>query len=164
MGTKICTKCKEEKALDDFCKRTDAKDGKASSCKICRNKLNRYDRIKSAAHYRQFGIDRRRTIERRFVEWKRGAKKRDIPFLITIEDCKRLPMKCYYTGLELTMDNYKNNTVSLERLDSSKPYTVDNIVFCCKRINEMKSNMTIEDFVMFCTLVYENKGLTNINK
>lgn len=37
MGTKVCTKCKEEKSICDFGNRSNSKDGKSSQCKKCHN-------------------------------------------------------------------------------------------------------------------------------
>lgn len=38
METKICSKCKIEQDLDNFCKDSKSKDGKQSNCKICKAK------------------------------------------------------------------------------------------------------------------------------
>jgi len=37
---KICSRCKEEKKLDQFCKKKDGKDGLSYYCKICRSEKN----------------------------------------------------------------------------------------------------------------------------
>jgi len=41
MKTKVCTKCKEDKGLDQFCKNNANKDGINNSCKSCRKLLNK---------------------------------------------------------------------------------------------------------------------------
>jgi len=38
MQTKVCTKCKEEKNLTDFCKEQARKDGLANHCRVCKGK------------------------------------------------------------------------------------------------------------------------------
>lgn len=39
--SKICSKCKAEKELTEFCKDSRSKDGYVTSCKICRSKYHR---------------------------------------------------------------------------------------------------------------------------
>lgn len=47
MKTKICTKCKEEKSLEEFNRDTRySKDGRRARCKICENVYERKRRIK----------------------------------------------------------------------------------------------------------------------
>jgi 5-methylcytosine-specific restriction endonuclease McrA len=38
--------------------------------------------------------------------------------------------------------NLKN--LSFDRLDNSKPYNVDNIIFCCQNCNVSKNNVSIK--------------------
>ena len=40
METKVCTKCGEEKSLDDFYRNKNTKDGRMSECKTCRRKYH----------------------------------------------------------------------------------------------------------------------------
>lgn len=47
----------------------------------------------------------------------------------------------------------KGNTVSVDRLDSSKGYTLENVVLCCAAINRMKMDMTVDEFRRWCQLV-----------
>lgn len=64
--------------------------------------------------------------------------------------------KCKYTNVDLVLprdDRYKttsnNYKASIDRIDSSKPYTIDNIQFVSYSVNNLKNNMTeagIEEF------------------
>ena len=64
--------------------------------------------------------------------------------------------RCHYVGTELTYDgNRPSSALSIDRIDSSGGYTQDNVVLCCRRVNEMKSNLTVEEFVELCHLVVE---------
>ena len=56
--------------------------------------------------------------------------------------------KCYYTNLKM---KYKKgpktfDTMSLDRIDSSKGYTKDNVVLCLNCINMLKSDHNMKDF------------------
>jgi hypothetical protein len=86
------------------------------------------------------------------------AKYRGIRFELTIEDLERLPLICHYTGMPLTMEPNSYYTVSLDRVDSSRGYTKDNVVFCCGFINRMKQELTVEQFIMACKAVVRFNG------
>lgn len=100
-----------------------------------------------------------------FSSCKAGAISRGFEFCITIEDMwnKFLEQdkKCALTGLPLNMErNYKMwkkdkevMTASLDRIDSTKGYTLDNIQWVHKHINVMKMDLDQEYFIKLCKLV-----------
>ena len=136
---KKCNRCKNTKTIDNFNKHVHKKDGYNPECKQCIH-------------------ERYTTFEYRFKSWRWNAKKRGIKFELDIEDIENLPMVCFYTGKKLTLKSYRNNTLSLDRLDSSVGYTRDNVVFCCEVINYMKRELSVGEFKMWC------KDVINYNK
>jgi hypothetical protein len=93
---------------------------------------------------------------------KDGASKRGWSFYINIKDAwdlfERQGRKCALTGLLLSMGkksrvNPESTTASLDRIDSSKPYTLDNVQWVHKDINMMKRNMDEKRFVELCRAV-----------
>jgi hypothetical protein len=91
-----------------------------------------------------------------------AANSRNIEFNITIEYAWNLFLqqdrKCFYSGdtLMLTPRNKEGKrTASLDRLDSSKGYIVDNVVWCRKDINIMKMKMSHEKFIETCRQITE---------
>lgn len=105
-----------------------------------------------------------------FSSVKIGAKQRNIEFDITIEDMYNLltkqNYKCALTGVDITLPRCWSTsmdrtlrTASLDRKESNKGYTKDNIQWVHKSINMMKRDLPEEEFVNFCKLVYENKHL-----
>ncbi len=58
--------------------------------------------------------------------------------------------KCYYTGIELEFKRHSGDCFSIDRIDSNKGYTEDNIVLCTWDANRMKQNMTTERFLYMC--------------
>lgn len=73
--------------------------------------------------------------------------------------------KCAISGIDINFvenysKNYKLQTASLDRIDSGKEHTIDNVQWVHKRINWMKNNMSMEEFISWCELVV-NKDLTN---
>jgi hypothetical protein len=85
--------------------------------------------------------------KRYFDSLKIGAERRNIQFDITIRQMWDLFLKqnrkCALTGYELKFNSHSrisDGTASLDRIDSSKCYTVENIQWVHKDINYMKSD------------------------
>jgi len=76
------------------------------------------------------------------------AKERGIEFTLSLKKYKSL-MKikyCYYSGILLTNGSTSAPTYrTLERLDSEGPYSDDNVVACCQRLNQAKTNLSPKD-------------------
>ena len=71
---------------------------------------------------------------------KAGAKYRSISFEITFEEFMQFWQKdCYYCGKSIS-------SIGLDRIDSTKGYTTDNIVSCCSTCNTAKSTLTQLEF------------------
>lgn len=92
----------------------------------------------------------------------RGAKDRNIEVKITIEDAWEVFLKqdkkCSLTGEILhfphTRKTRKYSTASLDRIDSSAGYTKDNIQWIHKKLQPMKMNLSQEEFIKTCRMVY----------
>ena len=98
----------------------------------------------------------------------RGAKVRNIELCITIDDVGRLYLKqnkrCNLSGLELIFgENWSETTASLDRIDSKKPYTIDNIQLVHKHVNRIKQHYNQQYFIHLCDLVskHQNQNLVN---
>jgi len=82
------------------------------------------------------------------------VSKEQIYDLFLIQKCK-----CKISGVELTMPENNNDyitgnfTASLDRIDSNKGYTIDNIQWVHKKINIMKQNMTDQEFINWCKII-----------
>lgn len=92
---------------------------------------------------------------------KCGAKNRNLEFSITIEDMEDLLIKqnfkCKLSGLDIVIGygiEKHEKTASLDRIDSSKGYTKDNIQWVHKKINWMKYNFSETEFIELCKKVY----------
>jgi hypothetical protein len=49
------------------------------------------------------------------------------------------------------------NSVSVDRIDSSKGYVLGNIALCMKQINIMKNDSTLGELFDFCESILNNK-------
>ena len=98
---------------------------------------------------------------------KRGAKKRNLDFIITIEETWDLFLKqnrrCALTNLPIEMGIKDNmGTASLDRKDSKKGYTKDNVQWVHRNVNIIKHSCSQEYFVNICRKVVNNELLKNI--
>ena len=95
------------------------------------------------------------------------AKNRGIEFTVTKEEIWDLFLKqnekCALTGLPISFNSNQSptflgrqKTASLDRIDSSKPYTLDNVHWTHKDINVMKNDHSTERFVELCRHVTEH--------
>ena len=78
---------------------------------------------------------------------KKNAKKSNIPFDLT-SDCITMPEFCPVLGvpLQIGVGSTAYNSPSLDRFDSSKGYTRDNINVISWRANHLKNNGTVQEF------------------
>lgn len=96
-----------------------------------------------------------------FNRVKERAILRNIEFLITPEQIfdkfNEQNRKCALTGLDITIERnykkYKTMTASLDRKDSKKAYSLDNIQWVHKDINRMKNCFSEDYFIDMCKLV-----------
>lgn len=100
---------------------------------------------------------------------KYSAKRRKIDFNLSILEIEnqfeKQNFKCFYSGMILRFDikNAKGNfirpsgTASVDRIDSSKGYTADNIHIVHKDVNLMKQQLSVDRFLDYIRLISQNK-------
>lgn len=102
-----------------------------------------------------------------FVEYKSNAQHRKHPFELTFEKFNELiSQPCAYCGstpeikngghLESRkrLDQPDLYTNGIDRIDSTKGYTLDNCVPCCSKCNKMKNTYTKEEFLDHIKSIY----------
>lgn len=90
-----------------------------------------------------------------YNQLKNSAKKRNIPFNLTLMDLHDLsfPITCPVLNIPLcyNIGKSQDNSFSIDRIESTKGYEADNIVVVSNRVNTLKSNATLEEL----KLIYE---------
>jgi hypothetical protein len=80
---------------------------------------------------------------------KQSAKKRDIEFNLSLNDLNDLgfPLTCPILGIVLQHNtgSPKDNSYSIDRIDSSKGYVPGNIVVISFRANRIKNDSTLSE-------------------
>lgn len=101
------------------------------------------------------------------AHYKQGAKDRNLKFELNNSDFENIIFdNCYYCNSEPQNKYivYKYNDTyikynGIDRIDSSKGYTKDNIVPCCKICNIAKHNMSQNEFFLWIKQVANNLKL-----
>ena len=152
---KTCFRCKTSHENTFFFKSTNTVDGLHSWCKSCCKTNDVISRAKVNSK-----IETRAKIFLRNA--RNSAKKRNQEFSLEINDVVGFwndqAMICAYSGLEMTLEAGKLNTVSIERIDSNIGYTKENTILVCQAINRMKSDFSYQDFYMLCQSVAKFLG------
>jgi hypothetical protein len=112
-------------------------------------------------HKRMLTLDLEGAIRYKIYQATYRSKQKHRQFNLTITDVKNQWIKqngkCFYTGMELTTLPNHHNYLSIDRYDSSKGYSADNIVLCSHIINLMKKDLTEQEFRSYCQLVVDYK-------
>jgi len=84
-----------------------------------------------------------------WTQLKASAKKRGIPFNLTPNDIDTIgiPITCPVLNIPLHFHRHKalDDSISFDRIDSTKGYSVDNLIIVSYRVNKLKSNATLDE-------------------
>lgn len=110
-------------------------------------KLNNHD--KTTEIHRRGQRKYRKTLKGRFDKYKYGAKIRNLNFELSFELFSQIfNSNCHYCGKEMAH--------GVDRVDSGRGYSTDNVVACCKTCNYMKMAMSYSDFVCQIEKIFKN--------
>lgn len=158
MYTKLCPDCHKELSYKWPCalKRSIELN---STCKSCRTRkanlsIRRYNKGPDNPFWKGYESIPQSWFSKYF---QRANRKRTGS--ITIEDVWRLYIKqdkkCALTGLPLSFTKTSLGiSASIDRIDSSKEYILENIQLVHKDINLMKNHFKEEYFIEMCSLVH----------
>jgi hypothetical protein len=152
---KTCRKCLIEKTFDEFYNCKGSKDGKRFYCKVCENKRHsEYTknekvklRIKDREYRTYYNVSLKGYSVRLYGGASHRSKKKNLDFDLTSEWIleKLTPLVCEATGLPLKIERSLDSKIemllpTLDRIDSSKGYTKDNVIVTCWWWNVMKQD------------------------
>lgn len=168
---KSCIKCNKLKSLVAFYINRENKDNRSDICKACtyeatEKKCSRCGIIKQLKEFdknirQKYGVtphctkcEKKDRLKRKFddkeKELLRAAKGRArnklLDFDLELTDII-IPKKCPVLGtpLKLNFGKVGHTSPTIDRIDSSKGYTKDNICIISHRANTLKSNGTLEE-------------------
>jgi hypothetical protein len=160
----FCLKCKIFKEEIEFrnCPKKEYRKGKGNFCKNC---------VDAQALKRKQANRGNLTLKRLFVERYCGLRDRavknklELDFKIDYlhELWEKQKSKCKISNINMTyiMGQGRIPTnVSIDRIDSNKGYIKNNIQLVCMAVNQMKSDLKIEELVYFCKEIINNYDKT----
>jgi hypothetical protein len=88
-------------------------------------------------------------VDKIYSALKQSAKSRGIEFTLNKSDLWQIdiPLTCPILGLTLKHNKGQagDDSYSFDRIDSSKGYTIDNLIIISHRANMLKSNSTLSE-------------------
>lgn len=168
---KRCYSCNTFKDLGNFHTNGKLSGGVGKLCKECYNKhparikyeSQRRSRLKNSiknGDYKYY-IERRMTRKASSVKSDGHMWGLDNEFLVQLWE--KQDGKCYYTGVSL-LDELSNEVFarwgspSLDRLDPSKGYVKNNMVWCIYGVNAFKHTLTYKEFMNKLSMIKWRKG------
>ena len=119
-------------------------------CEKCREEQNikRKKDIEKVRRWKQ--SNHSFSIRERFLKYQKHDLQKGRLFELSFEQAKGLmESDCIYCG------RYDNPN-GIDRLDSSVGHTKENCVPCCRRCNQMKWDMSLDEFKEHISLIYFN--------
>ena len=142
----LCVMCGKE--IDNLTK--GVKEDLVQKCEACYSTMRKVE--DNRRRERNYSLERISNPERHFKEYATSAAKRNIEFNISLEeftDCVVKP--CYYCKA------YNETQVrGIDRIDSFKGYSKDNILPACEICNSMKKQLSLKEFASHIDLLYRN--------
>lgn len=168
--TKICSTCMVEKSVFDFTKNNSAKDGLQYKCRSCDLEYQKERRIKNKdkvlEYSKNYQANRRKDFDFRLQMLlnasKQRSKKKARENTLTIQDIKDAFPKdgmCPIFGIKMVFGDagFRENSPSIDRLDSTKGYTKDNIQIISWKANRIKKDASIQELELI--LAYMKQGI-----
>ena len=161
LDTKTCSRCKVEKLLSEFSLNNSSKDRLQYKCRACdvKYQAQRRDANKDqfTEYSREYQRGRRQDFEYRLKMLinasKQRAKEKGREHSITVADLKAIyPTDgcCPIFGIKLEFNEagFRDSSPSIDRIDSSKGYTLDNIQVISWKANRIKGAASLQDLEM----------------
>lgn len=162
-GLKMCHRCHQVKPrTDEFftvaCRKNHPRrDRHKGYCKECDKKRRRLQKL-------ALKKDPERHLRRLIASLRSRAKTQSLPFNLTGDDLvmqyHQQNGNCYWTGrkFDLTSEYHDrsrpaNYSMSVDKLTPSMGYVKGNVVLCLWKVNQLKNNLTAEEFIEFCSLI-----------
>lgn len=131
---------------------------KVQRCTGCYAKLRKTEDEREPRN-RNYSIEKKANIEKYLISYITSAKTRNLAFDITKDKFEELVlMPCYYCG-----SYNEEEVVGIDRLNSSKNYTEDNCVPCCKICNFMKGTLSKNNFILQAHKIAVEHPIENIS-
>ena len=167
--SKVCSNCKEDKSFSEFSKNKASSDGLQYKCRPCDVTYQAKRRIenpqKQLDYQRTYQKNKRKDYNYRLQMLinasKQRAKNKNREHNITVEDIKEIyPLDgcCPIFGMKLEFNSagFRENSPSIDSIDSTKGYTPNNIQIISWKANRIKGYATLQELEML--MAYLKQG------
>lgn len=156
MNTRTCKKCGNDFPLTDeyFYRHKDKLDGFESACIPCfkKRRMSHYHTPEGKEKNRISSVKAKKKIAKtspaRIMWWaaRQRAKEKGIDCTITVDDII-IPTVCPVLGIPIFQSEKRlgPNSPSLDRIDSNKGYTPDNVRVISWRANALKKDASLDE-------------------
>lgn len=139
-----------------------------NTCTVTASNLTRY-KTQSCGCLSENPDRKEAALFRLYYRYKSTAKAKNREFSLTQEQFKELVTKpCFYCNSLPEREAYtsiKDDFIlanGIDRVDSSKGYTIENCVPCCITCNKAKTDTDKEEFILWVKKVYTNILINNL--
>lgn len=157
----FCNKCKQWKPLSKFSIDNTFlhgnRGGLCRECKDCQRKRYYEQRNKL---FEDNELALKYKLQQALKGTRRRSKEKNIYNNLTLDYLMYLwekqDGKCALTGMQMTYKFYEgrvNTNLSVDRIDSTKGYSKDNVQLVCMAANQMKNDLTMSEFIELCEAV-----------
>ena len=154
----IFTKRKKYATIPNENSKIDVPQGLMQKCKNC-NKLNNEHRRKNMTqeqYIRKILKTTRNSTYKRYKANREEATEYNITYEFIISLLQKQDGKCKLSGIPLEYKPNSINNLSIDRIDSNKGYTKDNIQLVTWAVNQSKNNLTNEQFLDLVSKIYKH--------
>lgn len=167
----FCNKCKKWRPKSKFNIDTTSlhqnRGGVCSECKDCQRE--RYYKQRQRL-FEDDELALRYKLQQALKGTRRRSKEKNMYTDLTLDYLMYLwekqKGKCALSGIDMTYEFYKgrvNTNVSVDRIDSTKGYTKDNVWLVTMAANQMKNDLSMDDFLTLCkNILYKHEELHNV--
>jgi hypothetical protein len=145
----LCARCKQDKPVEAFslAPRNTYREGRQSYCRACMAEYGKQDREKNRERYSEKNKERHKrtynvSFETRLQTLLRATSsdRSALDFDWCWDRLVKQEFRCEITKIPLTYETSLPTSLSIDRIDSSKGYTKDNVRFVCWWINAAMGN------------------------
>lgn len=167
---KKCRTCEVLLPLDKFCKSSATPSGKQGECKTCNTITRRKYREADEEHAKEYRKSYRNLnkenlryrLQALLNTSKARAKEKQREHTIKLQDLLDvfpLDGKCPIFGFDLCWNSkgFRETSPSIDRIDSDKGYTPDNIQIISWKANRIKGYATVEDLEVVLSYLKQGK-------
>lgn len=132
-----CTRCGEDKSVDDFAKSNKVSSGYQNYCKVCSNQHTRAWRKANPSVLKISQHKTKQNLRTRYGQLLGNARRRKIEVNLSFEDFKTIVSpSCFYCAGSLPVTG-----AGIDRINCDKGYSLDNCIACCTDCNLTRNRL-----------------------